>query len=134
MWIPPVQIVLQHNVLPSNRLENVAASLCPGNLYLQLLMLCVAAIEPPCDQKYVCVSSAHIRSTFTLRFNRPNPCPTVLRLLPLPRSEQGGQVESVRTWFYREVMMERRLVTCSVVDRLDWARFSVCVWLARTTL
>ena len=43
-------------------------------------MLCVAAMEPPYNQKYVCVTSANFRSTFTLRCRCPVPRPPVLRL------------------------------------------------------
>ena len=91
-------------------------------------------MEPPFNQQYFRVPYAHFRSNFTLRCDRPVPCLTVLWLLSLPRSEQGWWVESVRTWFCRAVMVDIRLVTCSVVARLDWARFSMCVLLVRVTL
>ena len=134
LGIPLVQVISQHNVLPPNRLENVAASLCPGNSHLQLLLLCVAAMDPPCDQKYVRVPSALIISKFTLRCDRPVLRPPVFQLLSLSRTGRGRQVESVYNWFCREVMVDRRLFTCLVVARLAWARVSMFVWLARLTL
>ena len=91
-------------------------------------------MEPPCDQQYVRVPFAHFRSIFTLHCDLQVTRPPVLRFLSLLRTEQGGQVDSVRIWFFREVMVDIRLVTFSVVARLSWARFSMCVWLARVTL
>ena len=43
-------------------------------------------------------------------------------------------MESVRTWFFMAVMVDRRLFTCSVMDRLAWERVFMFVWLARVTL
>ena len=91
-------------------------------------------MQPPRDQQYVCEPSAHFRSTFIIRFDRLVLRPLVLQLLSLPQLEQGWQVECVCTWYCREVMVDRRWVTCLVVARLAWARFSMCVWLVRVTL
>ena len=66
--------------------------------------------------------------------DRPVPLLSVLRLLSLPWTERGGRLDSVCTWFFKEVMVERRLVTFSLVARLAWEGFSVCAWLARVTL
>ena len=62
------------------------------------------------------------------------PLPLVLRFLSLSQTEQGGRVESVHTWFCREVMVDRSLFTCLVVSRLAWARVSMFVWLERVKL